>query len=613
MQTPRFPSVTAFAAALLATTLAAQQPAPRSFASTFFFGDSLTDSGNTFALTGSPPSPPYFAGRVSNGPTYAEYLRPGLAAHATAAPSVRTNLNFAFAGATAMPGSAVPTLPQQIALYQSRGISAGANDLFVLLAGANDLLNTVAVPAGQSNAAMVSTGTGASQAVAGAVQTLAGLGARNIVVINLPDISKTARFVTGSGVPAASLIQQGSLAFNNDLRGRVGGLTLPAGTNVTVFDLGAVFNGILANAPRFGFTVTTQEYLGILLAGGNPGDVNNYVFFDGIHPTTKTHAILAGALTEVLNPEFVLGTSAAQGSTLLAAADLSLDAVEERLDALRTAGRGASGAFLSYSLKSGALDPEGYRRGFDYDVRAFTAGFDHRFSDAFSVGLALAQETAESTLAAGAGSFKLEGVTGSVYAQWRGARFFADASVGYGAQDVISIRRPTALGGLQAGGETNGDRQTASIRVGGTFGADELRLAPFVGLRYIKGDLEAYTEAGVPGLNFVHDNQTAKAIGGVVGLAARWQATAGLAVDLSAAYQSDLRDDNRTLSGRLADTVAATARAAIRDGNDDSFKLGARVGGVLGGRWGWAVGYQADVRSDGDTASRYSLGVSTAF
>lgn len=613
MHTSRLLSASALAAALFLASASAQQPAPRSFTNMFFFGDSLTDNGNTFALTGSPPSPPYFAGRVSNGPTYAEYLRPGLAAHATAAASVRTNLNFAFAGATAGAGSAVPTLSQQIALYQSRGITAGSNDLFVLLAGANDLLNAVGVPANQNNAAMVSTGTGASQAVAGAVQSLAGLGARNIVVINLPDISKTARFVTGSGAPAASLIQQGSLAFNNDLRGRVGGLTLPAGTNVTVFDLGSVFNVILSNASRFGFTVTTQEYLGILLAGGNPGDVNNYVFFDGIHPTTKTHAILAGALTEVLNPEFVLGTSAAQGSTLLAAADLSLDAVEERLDALRTAGRGATGAFLSYSVKSGALDPAGYRRGFDSDVRAFTAGFDHRFSDSFSVGLALAQETTESTLDAGAGSFKLEGATGTVYAQWRGARFFADASVGYGAQDVISIRRTTALGAMQTGGETNGDRQTASLRVGGTFGAEELRIAPFVGLRYIKGDLEAYTESGVPGLNFVHDNQTAKAIGGVVGLAARWQATAGLAVDVSAAYQSDLRDDTRTLSGRLADTLAATSTVAIRDGNDDSFKLGARVGGVLGGRWGWAVGYQADVRSDGDTANRYSFGVSTAF
>ncbi len=38
------------------------------------FGDSLSDNGNYFALTGGqyPPSPPYYQGRFSNGPVWPE-------------------------------------------------------------------------------------------------------------------------------------------------------------------------------------------------------------------------------------------------------------------------------------------------------------------------------------------------------------------------------------------------------------------------------------------------------------------------------------------------------------------------------------------------------------
>lgn len=606
----RFVLVSAVAGALSFAGLPAQQPAPRSYSSYFFFGDSLTDIGNTFALTGSPPSPPYFSGRVSNGPTYAEYLRSGLAAHATAPGSVRTNLVFAFAGATAAPGSAVPNLSQQLALFQSRGITPGGNDLFVVLAGANDLLNTVSVPAGQNLGAMQNTGVAASQAVANTVQSLLNLGARHVVVLNLPDISKTARFTTGSGAPAAALIQQGSLAFNNDIRGRIAALALPAGANVTVFDLGAVFGNILGNASRFGFTVTNQEYLGVLLGGGNPGDVNNYIFWDGIHPTTKTHSILAAALTEVLNPEFVLGSSAVQGNALLLAADAGLDALDERLDVLRTGNpRSATGAFVTYALKDGSLDFSGYRHEFDYDVRAFTAGFDHRFNERITVGLALVQEETEVTLKAGAGSFKTEGVSGAVYAQWRGGALFADASIGVGSVDVQDIVRTTGFGGLQTTATTDGERQTAALRFGGNFGGEGMRVSPFAGVRFIQGDLDGYTEAGVAGLNLAHADQSAEALTGVVGVTATWQASAAFGVNLSAVYQGDLRNDDRPLNGRLADTTAPQSTAFVDDGLGDSIKLGARVGGVWAERWGWGLGAQADIRDDGDTAMRYSLTV----
>jgi phospholipase/lecithinase/hemolysin len=55
----------------------------------FVFGDSLSDTGNLFKLTGDlfPPSPPYFNGRLSNGKVAVEYLDDRLGLDATLNPT----------------------------------------------------------------------------------------------------------------------------------------------------------------------------------------------------------------------------------------------------------------------------------------------------------------------------------------------------------------------------------------------------------------------------------------------------------------------------------------------------------------------------------------------
>lgn len=603
--------------ALLGLTVPAlAQPAAHNYTSYFFFGDSLTDNGNTFALTGSPPAP-YFNGRFSNGPTYAEYLRSGLAAHATAAPSVKTNLNFAFAGATAAPGSAVPNLGLQLGFFQARGITAAPTDLFVVLAGANDLLNTISNPATQNAPGVTASAINASTAVASSVSSLVGLGARNIFVLNLPDISKTARFVTGSGAPAASLAQTGSYAFNGDIKTRLAGLALPAGTNLTLVDLGAIFQGILSNAARFGFTNTTQEYLGLLLAGGSPGDVNNFVFWDGIHPTTKTHSILAQVLTEVINPELVLGTAGVQGTAVLTAADMAADAVDSRLDLVRSGGtRQDAQGFVSYSYKDGAFDFSGYRNAFDYKASVVTAGFDGKPCSHVVAGVAVSMETLKASLQAGAGSFKLQGQDVSVYAQWKPGAYFADVTGTWGSHDISSIARATAFAGFSTTGKAKGDQLGASLRLGREFNSESFHFTPFLGLRYTKSKTDGYTETGVPGLNREFGDQSAKGIDGLVGATADWQVHSGerpIVVNLSALYRKDLGDGTRELSGRLADTVSARTAISVKDGLGESFKLGLRTTGTISKRWGWSAGYMAEFRSDGDMASQYSVSLQTGF
>lgn len=608
--------LTAFIVLFVAASANAQTPAPNSYASWYFFGDSLTDNGNLFALTGSPPAP-YYQGRVSNGPTWAEYLRPGLVAAATTS-SNPAYLNFAFAGATATTAwTSPPNITMQIGMMQARGITPNAGSMVVLLAGANDILNTVAVPANQNGQAMTNIGVGASTAVVGAVQTLSSLGARNFLVVSLPDISRTPRFTTGSGAPAASLAQQASYAYNNDIRGRLANAPLPVGTRVTLFNLGALVNNLLLNSSRFGFSVTNQEYLGVLQSGANPGDVNNYIFWDGIHPTTKAHKIFADAMVEVMNPEFVLGKASIQPGVLLVTADMAADAIDDRLELVRFGGnRHSADGFISYSGKNGGRDAAGYAPGYEYDASHITAGFDYRMKEHFTLGLALTQETVDVTLASSGGEFTMKGETASAFAQWNSGSVFVEGAVGYGSHDVRNIRRTTAFGGMQTTGKTDGTRFHTSAKAGLIIDAGSARFTPFVGVRYVTGDLDGYVESGVPALNFKYEDQSAMETVGLIGASVNWKFSAGdfpLQLNLSGVYQVSLNDEYRETAGQLYDTVSTRATVATADGNDDCFKVGARLTGALGKRWGWGVGYRSEMRQDGKTANQYILTVHTGF
>lgn len=605
-------------AGFLAAAAFAQQPAPRSYSSYFFFGDSLTDNGNLFAASGSPP-PPYFQGRVSNGPTYAEYLRPGLAPTLTAAASVKTNLNFAFAGATATPGvTSPPNIGMQIGLYQLRAITAGSNDMFVVLAGANDLLNTVANPATQNGPALTAMGNTAAQAVSGHVQTLLGLGVKNMIVLNLPNIANTPRFITGSGAPARSLIEVGSLAFNTEIRSRLGALNIGPGVNVTLFDLGSVFDLIRRNPAHFGFTVTTQEYLGILSAGGNPGDINGYMFFDGIHPTTKTHQILSLALVEAMNPEFAFGHAGVQGTALLAAADLQADVVAARLAHLHgRATRQRAEGFAGYDYADGARDRSGYRNGFSYSSSLSTVGVDWSLGDNWIVGLSISQGSTKVTHQAAAGGFKMQGETGTLFAALHDLGMFSfEGTVTYGVHNLRDIRRTTTLG-FQTNGQADSGYWGGSIRMLSDMKWAGFSFRPFLGLRYLDARIDTYNESNVAGLNMTYRDQAAKSSVWQLGATADWEfsvADRPLKFNLSAMGQGELHAGDRQISGRLHDTfVSNDAMVIVEDGIGDSFKLGARVSGGLGKNWGWSLGYAAEIRDDGDTGSRFGVSLHSGF
>lgn len=613
-----------FAGVLLASALvcssALQAQTLRVFPSQFSFGDSLSDNGNLFALTqGTQPPAPYFNGRFSNGPVFTELLRPGLQPAATAPAAVRTNLNFAFAGATAAPGSLVPTLSQQLGLMQQRGIAPAAGDLFTVLAGANDILDALATPVGQSPAGITGVANAAAVSVSGAVQTLLGAGARNILVLNLPNVARTARFTTGSAAPAAPLAQAGSLAFNAEIRTRLGALTLPADARLTLFNLAGFFDHVLANSAALGFSTTEQEYVGRLLAGQNPGDASGYFFWDGIHPTTRVHGLLAQALTEALNPEIVLATASPQGTALLTVVASHTDTLHQRLAlAHRAPAAERLGTWFDYTYQQGNRNAQsgsvsrGWTPGFEFDVDAFTLGLDGKISDNVILGVAVTSSRVQARLAA-RGGFHTRGESAALYGAWHEGAWSVEAAVLYGTQDITGIRRSTLLGGPQTSASTKGDLSGASVRVGREFArSTTARIQPWVELRTSRVEIDRYVESGVPSLNFAFADSRTRSTDAAAGVSLGFDLAATgrfapLRLNLDGAFRSRLSDNDRTLRGTLADTIAPATALHVGDGNGRSLHLGVRLDGRLGQRWTWSAGYELETRNDGDAGDRISL------
>jgi phospholipase/lecithinase/hemolysin len=270
------------------------------FDSLFVFGDSLSDSGRSFAISGGtvPPLPPY-AQRFSNGPVAVEYL----AAHlgVTLLPSsVPGGTNFAVGGATTGTENLafVPNLPPGVPALENTGmavqveefLAAGlafdpARALFVVWGGPNDLI--LASIVGEDLATTAGT---AVANLAAAVEALALAGGRHFLVPNMVDLGKIPAFI---GTPLEGDLRLLAQGFNAGLAEAMstleGGLEF-LGVEVTIFDTFAAFDQTLTNPAAGGFTNTTSACIDdpVALFSDCPG----YIFFDPEHPTTAAHHLL---------------------------------------------------------------------------------------------------------------------------------------------------------------------------------------------------------------------------------------------------------------------------------------------------------------------------------
>ncbi len=238
----------------------------------YVFGDSLSDVGKVFKATQgkNPPNPPYFSGRFSNGPVWVDYLASQL--KLTSNPDT----NFAVGGATTGNfKNDIPGLIAQIERFKATRSSADTDALYIIWAGANDYLGGGTDPAVPVNNLTL------------AVQSLLALGAKNIAVVNLPDLGKLPETRTSQ---RSAYLSDLSRQHNSRLATAISNLRQNIGPDIKIayLDANAIFNQVLKAPEKFGFKNVTQPCI-------NPGSIcenpNEYFFWDGIHPTTAAHKL----------------------------------------------------------------------------------------------------------------------------------------------------------------------------------------------------------------------------------------------------------------------------------------------------------------------------------
>ncbi len=280
------------------------------FSTIYAFGDSLSDAGNVYAATlHTVPAAPYVNGHFSNGPTWVEDLATQLGLPVLR-PNLRGGTDFAYGGAKTGPEvlhSQNPTdLPSQFVQFAITHPVPQPNALYTVSIGSNDVFDAIsAFPTSPEVAAADIT-----QAVANEMSFIAALaddGARNVLVLNVPDLGDTPAAIAKGpqGVQIASAL---SASYDAQLDTSLSALAAQDQLNLHVVDTYSLLNQGIADPAAYGFTNVSQpvwtgnlQGSGTLNAAGSAQ--NGYLFFDTIHPTAAGHKLLAtAALADLRSP-----------------------------------------------------------------------------------------------------------------------------------------------------------------------------------------------------------------------------------------------------------------------------------------------------------------------
>jgi len=274
------------------------------------FGASLSDSGNAYALRGGTntppdylldpllvPSAPYARGghHFSNGATWIEQLARsiGLAGSARAAfLGTGQGTNYAVGAARAYEDGVNFNLSAQVdAFLQDAGGTAPSDALYTVEMGGNDIRDALlAYPTGHGailQAANISIGEN--------IGRLYAAGARNFIVWRAPNVGLTPAIRTLDRLRPGTMFLATALTqgFNAGLDAVVANLSMLPGIQIVRLDAFRLLNDIVANKSAFGLTDVTSPCVTPNIAPFTCQTPDEFLFWDGIHPSKAVHDIIA--------------------------------------------------------------------------------------------------------------------------------------------------------------------------------------------------------------------------------------------------------------------------------------------------------------------------------
>jgi len=261
----------------------------------YVIGDSLSDPGNLYALTGFwPPSPPY-AQRNCNGPVWPEYFSANLGvpvdsrAYGGALSGVfmyegmplSNFINVGYPQYFDYETQYLPGVSEEIDKLLAdfpNGLNPDA--LYVVWAGANDFFLEAYAPGQILPQTIIN--------IVNAVKRLSAAGARHFAVGNIPDIGLTPFAQEYDPEQISEYIALVNAMLEQELRN----LPKSYAETMVIFDTYKILRDVRNNPEAFGLTNVTDACL-VLSSSTVCADPDKYLFWDDVHPTTAGQAILA--------------------------------------------------------------------------------------------------------------------------------------------------------------------------------------------------------------------------------------------------------------------------------------------------------------------------------
>jgi len=295
---------------LLSTSEAALAKNPMN--EVFVIGDSLSDPGNLFPITGNliPPSPPY-AQRYSNGPVWTEYFAADMAIpvdsrayggalsgvfqleDSDGAVSDVSNFNSVQYPIRGLPGAAEEI--EQLLQDYPQGLNPGA--LYVIWSGANDFFLGLTLMNIYNDPEILEITLEQTLAnIADSVCRLSAGGARHFAVGNMPDIGLTP-FARAMGPDMQQQLSYLIESFNSNLIQVLNNLTGECAETMVLLDSYQILHDVVDDPEFFGLDniedacLTQPGELGTAYAVCAEPD--RFLFWDDVHPTTAGQAIFA--------------------------------------------------------------------------------------------------------------------------------------------------------------------------------------------------------------------------------------------------------------------------------------------------------------------------------
>jgi phospholipase/lecithinase/hemolysin len=277
------------------------------------FGDSLSDPGNFYALTGltstAPydliPSAPYAIGdnHFTNGETWVEQLADALDTQAGPAYAKARFSNYAVGGARARVAGFMD-LSTQVSSYLGQKHRRDRDDtLYIVMIGGNDVRDAIeALLLDPTGATSMQILTAAVTSVNDNLQALYAAGARQIVVANAPDLAVVPAVIyAGPQVQAAAHFI--SVTYNMALDNLLNQLEPALQLQFTRLDIYAQLYAMINKPQAYGLrNVDTPCLTPGVIDHAVCAKPDSYLFWDGIHPTRKGHAVIAAYAKRLLQP-----------------------------------------------------------------------------------------------------------------------------------------------------------------------------------------------------------------------------------------------------------------------------------------------------------------------